>query len=78
MSDIKKNRKRAVASGVAILALALGIFGSAVIPSLGTQGGVNGGISVAYADECEGPFPRPDLDELCPPTPTPTATPDGE
>ncbi len=78
MFDIEKNRKRAVATGVAILALALGIFGSAVVPSLGAQGGVSGGASVAYADECEGPWPRPDLDESCPPTPTPTATPDGE
>ena len=68
MSDIKKNRKRAVASAVAILALALGIFGSAVIPSLGAHG--DG--SVAYADECEYPRPGPDLDGPCP---TPTATP---
>jgi hypothetical protein len=74
MSDIQKNRKRAVASGVAILALALGIFGSAVIPSLGTQGGP----PVAHASDCEGPFPQPDLDGSCPPTPTPTATPGGE
>ncbi|HEX9987208.1 MAG TPA: hypothetical protein VGE45_01875 [Chloroflexia bacterium] len=74
MSDINKNRKRIVASGVAILALALGIFGSAVIPSLGTQGGA----TVAYADGCDGVRPPPDLDGLCPPTPTPTATPDGE
>lgn len=74
MSAIKQNRKRALASGVAILALALGIFGSAAIPSLGTQGRA----PVAYASDCEGPWPRPDLDESCPPTPTPTATPDGE
>jgi hypothetical protein len=77
MSDIKKNRKRAVASGVAILALALGIFGSAAIPSLGTHGGVSGGVSVAYADDCESPRPNPDLDGPCP-TPTATPTPGGQ
>jgi hypothetical protein len=71
MSAIKQNRKRVVASVVAIVALGLGIFGSAVIPSLGTHGA-----PVAYADECEYPRPGPDLDGPCPPTPTPTPTPD--
>lgn len=75
MYPTKQNRKRIVASVVAIMALALGIFGSAAISSLGQNGEISG---VAYASDCEGPRPQPDLDGLCPPTPTPSPTPDEE
>lgn len=78
MSNIKQNRKRIIASVVAMLALALGIFGSAAIPSLGTHGEVLGGARPAYANDCEGPRPNPDLDGSCPPTPTATPTPGEE
>jgi hypothetical protein len=59
-----------------LLALILGattLLGSVVLPSQGQSRGL--GAPVAYASDCEGPLPRPDLDCMDP-TPTSTPTPD--
>ncbi|MGA7733039.1 MAG: hypothetical protein WCD37_17410 [Chloroflexia bacterium] len=49
------------------------LLGSVVLPSQGQTGGM--GTSVAYANDCEGVNPPPNLDCMDP-TPTPTPDPD--
>jgi hypothetical protein len=67
---------RAVSKAVkcGLLALILGtatLLGSVVLPSQGQSRGL--GAPVAYASDCDGPLPGPDLDCM---DPTPTPTPD--
>lgn len=64
--------KRLVIGGMLLAALAAGLLGG--MPSSSTSG--NSAVPVAYADDCNGPLPPPDLD--CPRPPTPTPTPDPE
>ena len=73
MVQNNKQRKERWVVGVGLAAaLLLGLIGG--VPASPQQGGSDPGPSIAYAEDCDGPHPPPNLDCPNPPTPTPTPT----